>query len=241
MKLKRLISIIFIISIILSLSACKKSELDGDANALNESIGIISESMNLDTIGAMGVLEVLCDLGLDSKIEYIYSATDGDGKIFYKVWYGLNLMKVYITDGEVSAVYKNQELLYPDLPQSDVNNNGSNKNPNENGNTNNNVENNGTEDGNGSNLEIEIVELTSTVEAGKSATIKILGSPSTEYEIEVKYSSGASQAKGLEPKISDENGYVSWTWKVSAAVKPGEYSITVSSNSSSYTTSFTVE
>ena len=51
-------------------------------------------------------------------------------------------MKVYITDGEVSAVYKNQELIYPDLPQSDINNGGSDKNPNENGNTNNNEENN---------------------------------------------------------------------------------------------------
>lgn len=65
------------------------------------------------------------------------------------------------------------------------------------------------------------------VEAGQGARLTIQVTPNTEYQISVYYSSGASKAKGLEPKKSDANGNISWTWKVGSRTKAGEYKIVV--------------
>ena len=46
------------------------------------------------------------------------------------------------------------------------------------------------------------------------ATITIKGKPNTEYNLDIKYRTGWSTAKGLEAKVSDSEGYVSWTFKV---------------------------
>lgn len=88
-----------------------------------------------------------------------------------------------------------------------------------------------------------IVVLTSpeTVKRGKNATLEIKGTPNTLYSIKVKYSSGYSSAKGLEDKVSDENGVCSWTWRVGAKTKPGSYNITISDGHKDYIIEFSVE
>jgi len=80
--------------------------------------------------------------------------------------------------------------------------------------------------------EISLVSLQKPIIKGEKATIKIKGKANTNYKIKVMYKSGASTASGLEEKTSDEDGYVTWTWKVSANVTPGTYEIIVSSKSS---------
>jgi hypothetical protein len=58
---------------------------------------------------------------------------------------------------------------------------------------------------------------------GRDASIGIIGKPDTEYHLSVIYSSGQSQAAGLGFKTSDREGYLSWTWRVAAQTRPGEY------------------
>lgn len=89
--------------------------------------------------------------------------------------------------------------------------------------------------------EITILTSPGTVKRGKSATLEIRGTPNTLYSIKVKYSSGYSSAKGLEDKISDENGVCSWTWRVGAKTKPGSYNITVSDGQKDHIIAFSVE
>ena len=71
-------------------------------------------------------------------------------------------------------------------------------------------------------------------------TTPIKGKPDTEYKISVFYSSAASTAKGLEAKISDGGGMVSWTWKVGARTKEGDFKIVISGGGETFTTYFRV-
>ena len=87
---------------------------------------------------------------------------------------------------------------------------------------------------------IEFINYTDHVDAGATATVKIKGAPNTEYSIEVYYDSTESKADGLNPKTSDDNGFVSWEWKVGTNTSKGEHSITVSGGGTSKTVEFTV-
>ena len=86
----------------------------------------------------------------------------------------------------------------------------------------------------------EIVNYSSEVAAGSNANIKIKGKPNTEYTIDVVYNSGSSKAEGLEPKISDSYGNVSWEWEVGTKTTPGTYSITVNGGGTFKSVKFTV-
>ncbi len=233
--MKRIICFILIVSSLLFAAGCNERQNEGK-NELDASLSLIMSEMELSEDEAFAALEILCDLGLDAEIEYIYPDESG-GETFYKVWYGLHLMKVYLNEGRIEKVIKNQQQIYPadetdDKPSASAS---------------------GTTNGTSSEskkdptstsageLDIQIVSLTSPVKAGGRATLEIQGEPDTEYAITVRYSSGASSASGLEPKISDADGRVSWTWKVGGSVKPGKYTITVSSGNNSFTTEFEVE
>lgn len=75
---------------------------------------------------------------------------------------------------------------------------------------------------------ISLVSVTSPVSAGSKITLTVRGKPDSEFEITVVYSSGPSTAQGLGSAMSDDSGYVSWTWRVGASTKPGTYTATVS-------------
>ena len=200
------------------------------ASELDSSIDIICEEMELERDAAMDVLEILCDLGLDGQIEYIYLDTDADGNSFYKVWYGLHLMKVYIKDGAIEKVFMYQDMIYPDLPEDSGGDGDSGSSGNQSSSNKPSYE-----------LDVQMISKTSPIKAGSTATVEIQGEPNTEYAIVVEYSSGPSSASGLEPKLSDESGYVSWSWRVSGSVKPGNYVITVSSGNKAFKTDLIVE
>ena len=86
---------------------------------------------------------------------------------------------------------------------------------------------------------INLISLTSPVKKGSEASISIKGLPNTTYDIDVIYSSGASKASGLEDKVSDSEGNVSWTFKVSSNVKVGTYEVRITDGISS--TSYSLE
>ena len=61
---------------------------------------------------------------------------------------------------------------------------------------------------------ITILDYSDSVSRGAYAFIKIQGAPNTDYDCQVEYKSGWSEASGLGVKQSDANGIVSWKWKV---------------------------
>lgn len=88
---------------------------------------------------------------------------------------------------------------------------------------------------------VKVVSLTSPVEAGSSATLKVRVNPtSVTCRITVYYKSGPSEAQGLGPK-RPRAGVVSWTWKVGTRTTPGRWRIVVNcGNAGSKTTYFRV-
>ncbi len=76
-------------------------------------------------------------------------------------------------------------------------------------------------------LNLESISVTSPVAPGGTATLTIKTAPGASCNITVNYKSGPSQAQGLEAKVADANGNVSWTWKVGTTTTPGNWPISV--------------
>jgi hypothetical protein len=89
-------------------------------------------------------------------------------------------------------------------------------------------------------LSIEIVYVTSPVNAGANATLQALTLPEASCDITVYYKSGPSTASGLYRKTAGSDGYVSWTWKVGTRTTPGSWRIVVSASYDSQTDSDTI-
>jgi hypothetical protein len=87
---------------------------------------------------------------------------------------------------------------------------------------------------------LTLVDITETVSAGKTASVTIKGLPNTEYSIVVTYATTVSQAKGLEEKYTDENGIVTWSWRVGNQTKPGKYTVEIQSRTEKITLYFNV-
>lgn len=79
-------------------------------------------------------------------------------------------------------------------------------------------------------LELIIVEVTSFVSPGSSATVRAKTAPGADCSIDVEYKSGKSTAKGLDPKQADAAGDVSWTWCVGRRTASGEYPVLVTAS-----------
>jgi competence protein ComEC len=92
---------------------------------------------------------------------------------------------------------------------------------------------------------LEIVSVTSPVNAGGNATLTAKTAPGADCTITVYYKSGPSSASGLEPQTADADGMVSWTWKVGSRTTHGTWRIVVTAtvDSQEYTqeTSFAVK
>lgn len=85
---------------------------------------------------------------------------------------------------------------------------------------------------------LSLVSVTSPVARNSYAVLSVVGKPYTEYDIDVYYSSGASEADGLENKTSDASGNVSWTWKVGGRTSGGEHKIVIAGGDERIETSF---
>ncbi len=86
---------------------------------------------------------------------------------------------------------------------------------------------------------LKITKLTEIVSNGSYAEITISGKPNTEYSISVYYGSGPSKAKGLEAATTDENGVLTWRWRVGVNTAEGGHKITISGGDETIDTSFT--
>ena len=76
-------------------------------------------------------------------------------------------------------------------------------------------------------LSIEITSLTSPVSPGSSARLEIQTAAGAVCNILVVYKSGPSQARGLEPKVADSGGQISWVWRVGTNTTSGTWPILV--------------
>ena len=74
---------------------------------------------------------------------------------------------------------------------------------------------------------LHVTSLTSPISKNKTARLDAVGKPNTTYSIDVYYTTGRSDAKGLETKSANELGQVSWSWKIGASLKPGRYKIVI--------------
>ena len=74
---------------------------------------------------------------------------------------------------------------------------------------------------------VTLVDFTPKVTAGDTNSITLKAKSNTEYKIQVEYSSGISKSKSLVPKISDNNGYITWEWQVGAKCKAGRFPIRI--------------
>ncbi len=79
-------------------------------------------------------------------------------------------------------------------------------------------------------LAVSITEFTSPVSPNSQVTLRAKTQPGADCRIAVFYSSGPSEADGLESKKANSNGSVSWTWKVGPKTSPGEYRVVVTAN-----------
>lgn len=86
---------------------------------------------------------------------------------------------------------------------------------------------------------IILLSVTETVKRGSEASLTIRGKPGVTYSIQVFYATTESTAKGLEPKIADENGFVTWRWRVGSRTKAGSHKIQISGDGDVLTLSFT--
>lgn len=87
---------------------------------------------------------------------------------------------------------------------------------------------------------IVLESMTNEVTAGDIATVTVKGEAGKEYSISVFYGSGISEASGLENKVADGSGRVSWSWRVGARTKSGSYKIEIRAVDALLTLYFTV-
>ena len=81
-----------------------------------------------------------------------------------------------------------------------------------------------------SDIFLELFIITPSVGPGYNAVVTIRTLPYANCEITVEYLSGPSTADGLDDKISNSSGYVSWTWKVGTRATAGSWPVTVTAH-----------
>jgi hypothetical protein len=76
-------------------------------------------------------------------------------------------------------------------------------------------------------LPVSLVQLSSPVAPFTDATISVKTAPAASCDITVLYKSGPSRAKGLDPKLADRSGFVTWRWRVGSKTTPGQWPVVV--------------
>ena len=74
---------------------------------------------------------------------------------------------------------------------------------------------------------LTITSWPKTASRNEVVSVTIKGKANTKYYIEVNYSTGPSTSKDLNPKTSNSDGIVTWTWKVGARSAAGTFDIIV--------------
>lgn len=121
---KKIIAIVLIcISAIscLNLSGCLVDKSDSSSfisefaskyDFYADSIEILKDDMELTDEEADKVFGVLLEVGLDEEITYCFDGTDDEGNAYYKVWWGLNHVNVYLKDNVVDKILDRDIVIY---------------------------------------------------------------------------------------------------------------------------------
>lgn len=86
-----------------------------------------------------------------------------------------------------------------------------------------------------------IVAEPGTVARGAMASITVQTAPGTQCDIVVRYKSGPSKAKGLEPKAAGSDGRITWSWTVGRNTTSGSWPVTVTCGSETVQTTVNVQ
>ena len=84
----------------------------------DDSIEEIKKNMELDTEKANAVFETLIEIGLDDKITYCFSEDE-----YFKVWWGLKKVNVYLSGGVVEKILEGDTQIYPPSNKKDTTDN----------------------------------------------------------------------------------------------------------------------
>lgn len=74
---------------------------------------------------------------------------------------------------------------------------------------------------------VSITALTSPVAPGSNSSVQISTLPQAACSVEVLYNGAKSGDTGLVPKIADEYGSLSWSWKVDLGVPKGKWPVNI--------------
>lgn len=102
-----------------------------------------------------------------------------------------------------------------------------------------NINNNVDNDLKQENSSVEIISK--KISKGSISEIKIKGRKNTNYSIKVYLKSGVSKASGLMDKVSDDDGYVTWNFKLASNAKNGNYKIVINDGIKDYTFDYEIK
>lgn len=211
-------------------------------------VQLMMESMELDAQEADDAFGVLADAGINKEISNIIQMNNGLGQTYYRIWWNADYstsVEVYVSDGVVVKISSGEDILYDAERIQDEKKDNTTQQVN--GNSEDSTE-PGTQSPDSSLAsdvpakpgEIYVRSLTSPIKRGRTAYMEILGIPGEEYSIAVHYASSISKAADLVPKTADENGLVTWQWKVGSRTAAGTYKIIVAGGGETLETVFVV-
>lgn len=102
-----------------------------------------------------------------------------------------------------------------------------------------NINNNVDNDLKQENSSVEIISK--KISKGSISEIKIKGRKNTNYSIKVYLKSGVSKASGLMDKVSDDEGYATWNFKLASNAKNGNYKIVINDGIKDYTFDYEIK
>ena len=226
---------------VLLLYGCSPAEPSQPSQA-EAAISLLCEKTDMSEISAVDVLAQLQRAGLSAEIRMAFSTQGEESERCYRLWLPDCAVDVMLDEqGFVSLLQSGDTVYYStvpdaasdDTPTGDEALTPSPEQPEQPPQTD-------APDESSEQTTLRIVSFTSPITAGKQATLCAVGLPGVEYDISVRYASGESTAKGLENAIADENGNVSWTFRVASRVAPGTYAVTLSGGGESVSTTLVV-
>ena len=133
---KKIIAIALICSFAvgcIGLSGCTTSDVSNSATSGNSKSSFVSEyaskydfyadsveklkdDMELTNEEADKVFGVLLEVGLDEEITYCFDEKDESDNQYFKVWWGLNKVNVYLENNTVSMIFDGDKIIYKNLP-----------------------------------------------------------------------------------------------------------------------------
>lgn len=128
---KKIITIVLICTFAtgcIGLSGCTKSTTSETSNTTPESSFVseyaskydfyadsvekLKDDMDLSDEEADKVFGALLEVGLDEEITYCFDEKDDSDNPYFKVWWGLNKVDVYLKDNAVDKILDGDEILY---------------------------------------------------------------------------------------------------------------------------------